>query len=144
MAFGKSSPDGVNSSIGENSYFTGKFLIHGSLRIDGKFEGKSLQVDQLTIGVTGRVKTNITAGSVIVEGTVIGNISAKGRVMLLPTAKILGDIRTPELIIQNGVVLDGRCLISPDSKDSVKELIETEYAKDGHSQEKYFGKPTGS
>lgn len=144
MALVKNQTEVTNSTIGENSYFTGKFFINGSLKIDGKFEGKSLQAEQLYIGTTGKVKTNITASSVIVEGIVIGNIVARNRVMLLPTSKILGDIRTPELIIQNGVILEGRCTISNDLKHSAKELIDLEYGKDNLSLEKLFGKqPAG-
>jgi cytoskeletal protein CcmA (bactofilin family) len=99
------------------------------LKIDGKFEGKSLQAEQLYIGITGKVKTNVIANSVIVEGIVMGNVIARNRVMLLPTAKIFGDIKTPELIIQNGVLLEGRCTISNDLKHSAKDIIEAEYNK---------------
>jgi len=129
MALAKSGGDVANNVIGENSYFSGKFLINGSLRIDGRFEGKYLQADQLYIGPNGKVKTNINAVSVIIEGLVIGNINATNRVLLMPTAKILGDIKTPELIIQNGVILEGRCTIANDLKISAKDLIENEYEK---------------
>jgi len=129
MALAKSGGDVANNVIGENSYFSGKFLINGSLRIDGRFEGKYLQADQLYIGPNGKVKTNINAVSVIIEGLVIGNISATNRVLLMPTAKIFGDIKTPELIIQNGVILEGRCTIANDLKVSAKDLIESEYEK---------------
>jgi cytoskeletal protein CcmA (bactofilin family) len=129
MALAKSGGDVANNVIGENSYFSGKFLINGSLRIDGRFEGKYLQADQLYIGPNGKVKTNINAVSVIIEGLVIGNINATNRVLLMPTAKILGDIKTPELIIQNGVILEGRCTIANDLKISAKDLIDSEYEK---------------
>jgi cytoskeletal protein CcmA (bactofilin family) len=129
MAIAKSGGDISNNVIGKNSYFTGRFLINGSLRIDGRFEGKYLQADQLYIGQNGKISTNINAVSVIVEGLVIGNINATNRVLLMPTAKILGDIKTPELIIQNGVILEGRCTISNDLKSSARNLIEAEYEK---------------
>ncbi|HOE20757.1 MAG TPA: polymer-forming cytoskeletal protein [Spirochaetota bacterium] len=129
MALAKSGGDVANNVIGEDSYFSGKFLINGSLRIDGRFEGKYLQADQLYIGPNGKVKTNINAVSVIIEGLVIGNINATNRVLLMPTAKIFGDIKTPELIIQNGVILEGRCTIANDLKISAKDLIESEYEK---------------
>jgi cytoskeletal protein CcmA (bactofilin family) len=126
--------------VGENSYFTGKFHINGSLRIDGRFEGKYLQAEQLYIGQNGKIKTNIEAVSVIVEGMVIGNITATSRVMLMPTARVLGDIRTPELIIQNGVILEGRCTISNDLKSSAKDLISLEYDKNPIIPEDLFEK----
>jgi cytoskeletal protein CcmA (bactofilin family) len=129
MAIAKSGGDVSNNIIGENSYFTGNFHINGSLRIDGRFEGKYLQAEQLYIGSQGKIKTNINAVSVIIEGLVIGNINATNRVLLMPSAKILGDIKTPELIIQKGVILEGRCAISNDLKSSAKNLIDTEYQK---------------
>jgi cytoskeletal protein CcmA (bactofilin family) len=125
----KNSSDQANNTIGENSYFSGSFHINGSLRIDGRFEGRYLQAEQLYIGHTGKIKTNISAVSVIVEGLVLGNITATSRVLLMPTARILGDIKTPELIIQNGVILEGRCTISNDLRASAKELLEGEYDK---------------
>jgi cytoskeletal protein CcmA (bactofilin family) len=129
MAIAKSSGDVSTNIIGENSYFTGNFHINGSLRIDGRFEGKYLQAEQLYIGSQGKIKTNINAVSVIIEGLVIGNINATNRVLLMPSAKILGDIKTPELIIQKGVILEGRCAISNDLKSSAKSLIDAEYQK---------------
>ena len=129
MAIVKSTGDLSTNVIGEKSYFTGSFNINGSLRIDGRFEGKSLKADQLYIGVDGKVKTNIDAVSVIVEGLIMGNINATSRVLLMPTAKVYGDIRTPELIIQNGVLLEGRCSIANDLRTSAGDVIKAEYEK---------------
>lgn len=129
MAIVKSTGDLSTNVIGEKSYFTGSFNINGSLRIDGRFEGKSLKADQLYIGTDGKVKTNIEAVSVIVEGLIMGNINATSRVLLMPTAKVYGDIRTPELIIQNGVLLEGRCTIANDLRTSAGDVIKAEYEK---------------
>ena len=128
MALAKN--DQTNSTIGAKSFFEGRFMVKGTLRIDGKFEGSMLDVEQLFIGPKGKVKTDIHASNVVIEGMVIGNIIAKNRVFLLPTAKIYGDIRTPELIIQNGVILEGNCHISKDLKTGVKELLEKLYKDD--------------
>jgi len=140
MAVMKGSGDIASNVIGENSYFTGTFIINGSLRIDGRFEGKYLQADQLYIGRAGKIKTNINAVSLIVEGLIIGNINATSRVLLMPTAKIYGDIKTPELIIQNGVILEGRCTISNDLKSSAKDLISVEYEKNKIIPEEFLEK----
>ena len=119
----------ANSSIGEESFFEGKFAIRGSLRIDGRFEGQSLLVDQLQIGPKGRVMTNIIATSVVVEGVIIGTIAASRRILLLSTARVLGDIKTPELIIQDGVILEGRCTISHVQLDNTTEYIHGLYGR---------------
>lgn len=119
----------ANSSIGANSFFDGKFMVKGSMRIDGRFEGQILMVDQLQVGPKARVKTNITATSVVVEGLVLGNIYAARRVLLLSTARVLGEIKTPELIIQDGVVLEGRCTISHTRLDNTRQYIEELYGR---------------
>lgn len=119
----------INSTIGEESFFEGRYAIKGSLRIDGRFEGESLLVDQLLVGAMGRVKTDIIATSVVVEGIVIGNISASRRILLLSTARVLGNLKTPELIIQDGVVLEGKCTISHIQIRDTKTYIESLYNK---------------
>ena len=119
----------ANSTIGEESFFEGRFAIRGSMRIDGRFEGHSLLVDQLQIGPKGRVKTNILATSVVVEGIVIGNVSASRRILLLSTARVLGEIKTPELIIQDGVILEGRCTISHRQIEDTPEYIQSLYSR---------------
>ncbi|MCX8028888.1 MAG: polymer-forming cytoskeletal protein [Brevinematales bacterium] len=116
-----------NTVIGENSFFEGRFMVNGSIRIDGKFEGEMLKVSQVTIGVKGKVKSNISAMSVIVEGILIGNIDAKVRVMLLPTSRVYGDITTPEIIIQQGVIFEGKIKIVQDRSISVRDEIERIY-----------------
>ncbi|MCX8095949.1 MAG: polymer-forming cytoskeletal protein [Spirochaetes bacterium] len=116
-----------NTIIGENSFFEGRFMVNGSIRIDGKFEGEMLKVSHVTIGVKGKVKSNISAMNVVVEGILIGNIDAKVRVMLLPTSRVYGDITTPEIIIQQGVLFEGKIKIVQDRSISVKEEIEKIY-----------------
>ncbi|UCF96510.1 MAG: polymer-forming cytoskeletal protein [Spirochaetaceae bacterium] len=119
----------ANSTIGENSAFEGRFVVRGNLRIDGTFEGRTLVVDQLQIGEKAKVKTNINATSVVVEGLVIGNIIANRRILLLSTARVLGDLKTPELIIQDGVVLEGRCTISHVRIEDTRAYIESLYER---------------
>jgi cytoskeletal protein CcmA (bactofilin family) len=117
----------ANSVIGERSSFEGRLSVKGNLRIDGRFEGESLRVEQITIGPSGRVKSNIFASSVVIEGIVIGNITATHRILLFPTARVLGDIKTPELIMQDGVVVEGKCTVTHQEIRSVKSFIEKLY-----------------
>ena len=140
MAIPKMTGDSANNVIGVNSFFSGTFIVNGSLRIDGRFEGKFLQAEQLYIGSSGKIKTNISTVSLVVEGLIIGNINATGRILLMPTAKVYGDIKTPELIIQNGVVLEGKCTIANDLRSSAKDIIETEYEKNRIELDEVFAK----
>ncbi len=120
--------DVLNSTIGEGSIFEGKFYISGSLKIDGKFEGEIKTDEELEVGITGKVKTNIIARSVLVAGTVIGNITAKEEVKLLDTAKVLGDVTAPTVNIQRGVILQGNVNITSGEKKEIKKIVEESYA----------------
>jgi cytoskeletal protein CcmA (bactofilin family) len=121
------SKDSLNSTIGEGSSFEGKFYISGSLRIDGKFEGEIRTDEELVVGETGKVKTNIEARSVVVAGTVIGNIIAREEVKLLETAKVLGDVIAPAIQIQRGVIMQGSIKITGSGRKEPKAAVEESF-----------------
>ena len=121
------SRDSLNSTIGEGSSFEGKFYISGSLRIDGKFEGEIKTDDELVVGESGKVKTNIEARSVVVAGTVVGNITAREDVKLLETAKVLGDVTAPAISIQHGVIMQGTVKITGNAKKDPRAAVEESF-----------------
>lgn len=118
---------GMNSVIGEGSIFEGSFYINGSLQIDGKFEGDVRTEDELVVGATGKVKTDIYAKRVVVGGTVIGNIQAVEEVMLLSTGRVLGNISAPRVDVEEGVVVHGEISISSGQKKDIKSIIEESF-----------------
>ncbi len=119
----------IDSTIGEDSAFEGSFNVRGSLRVDGKFKGDVRIEDQLIIGETGKVKTNVLAKRVIVGGTFIGNIEATEEVVLLENGKVLGDITTPVLTVQKGVVTLGKVQITSNKfgADGIRKVIEDSF-----------------
>ena len=108
--------DSLNSVIGPGSIFEGKFYISGSLRIDGKFEGEIRTEDELVVGETGKVRTNIKARSVAISGTMIGNIVADEEVRLDRGGKLLGDVEAPVLHLNPGVIAQGQINITGGQK----------------------------
>lgn len=117
----------AKSNIGNNSLFKGTITAQ-SLKIDGTYEGDLLTLDFLGVGRDARVKCNIECMSIVVEGVVIGDIHASKRIFLAPCSKVLGNIKSPELIIQNGAILEGRCtVISEGVKNSVEEIVNKTY-----------------
>lgn len=113
--------------IGEKSVFEGVISLSGTLRIDGTFYGEELSMEHIVIGKSGKVRSHVKTDSIVIEGVILGNIISKIRAMLLPTAKISGDITSPELIIQNGVVWDGHCLISPNGDQNIKDVVHNSF-----------------
>jgi cytoskeletal protein CcmA (bactofilin family) len=113
-----------NCVIGEGSIFDGRFYVNGSILIEGKFQGDIKTDDQLVVGPTGKVKTDIVARRVTIAGTLIGNIVASEEVNLLHTGKVLGNISTPRLTVEPGVITEGKVTITSGQTDDTKKLIE--------------------
>jgi cytoskeletal protein CcmA (bactofilin family) len=116
-----------NCVIGEGSIFDGRFYVNGSILIEGKFQGDIKTDDQLVVGPTGKVKTDIVARRVTIAGTLIGNIVASEEVSLLHTGKVLGNISTPRLTVEPGVITEGKVTITSGQTDDTKKLIEESF-----------------
>jgi cytoskeletal protein CcmA (bactofilin family) len=122
-----------NSVIGENSVFEGRFYVSGSILIEGKFDGEIKTEDHLTVGPTGKVKTDIYARRVTVGGTLIGNITASEEVDLLANGKVLGNIVTPKLNVENGVLIQGMVTITGGQTDNVSQVIRQSFGEDAET-----------
>ncbi len=118
----------INSIIGEGSVFQGKFYVNGSIQIEGKFEGELTTSEQVFIGETGKVKTDvIKAKSVTVSGVVLGGIEAQESVKLTETGRVLGNIITPQLEMKPGVIMRGEVIVTAGQKKEVDKIIEDSY-----------------
>src|SRR5215210_7659876 len=89
----------VHTLLGKGSEFEGKLSFEGQVRIDGKYSGHISTKDTLVIGEGAKVNAEIQAGTVIVNGTVEGNIRATSMVELHPPARVKGSIESPALSI---------------------------------------------
>ncbi len=119
--------DATNCIIGEGSIFDGRFYVNGSIMIEGKFQGDIRTDDQLFVGPTGKVKTDIQARKVTIAGTLIGNILASEEVTLLHTGKVLGNITTPKLTVEPGVITEGKVTITSGQTDEARRIIEDSF-----------------
>jgi cytoskeletal protein CcmA (bactofilin family) len=122
--------DTTNCVIGEGSIFDGRFYVNGSILIEGKFQGDIRTDDQLIVGPTGKVKTDIQARRVTVAGTLIGNIFATEEVSLLHTGKVLGNIVTPKLTVEPGVITEGKVTITSGQTDDARKVIEDAFGSE--------------
>ncbi len=99
----------IRAFLGEQTSFEGKLIFEGTVRIDGKFQGEIHTDDVVIIGETAEVNAEINAGEIIISGTVRGNVYAKDNLEILSPGKVYGNILTPKLTIQEGVIFDGTC-----------------------------------
>jgi cytoskeletal protein CcmA (bactofilin family) len=99
----------VNTLVGRGSHFEGKMTFEGTVRVDGSFSGEIVSDDTLIIGETAEVRAELDVATVIIYGTVYGNIHATGSIQLKPDSHLVGNIVTPSLIVEPGSAFDGSC-----------------------------------
>ncbi len=98
----------LNALLGRGSEFEGKLTFEGTVRIDGKFTGSIVTGDVLVVGEGAKISAEITCGTIIVHGEVTGNIRAKNSIELHHPAKMRGNVETPSLMIEKGVLFEGQ------------------------------------
>lgn len=98
----------ITTLLGPGAIFEGKLTFDGGVRIDGRFKGEVFSEDTLVIGEGAVVEATIEIGEVIIKGTVVGNITAKRSIEIHAPGRVKGDLHTPSLQIDKGVVFEGR------------------------------------
>jgi len=101
----------VAGFIGKGMSIEGSLCFEETVRIDGSFKGEITATGTLVVGDGGHVEGEIKADSAIITGTIKGNLSASTKVELRRPAKFTGEIKTPTLIIDEGVIFDGTCVM---------------------------------
>ena len=89
-----------------------------NLLINGQFEGTLETKGSLSVGEKARVKATIHGELIRIAGTVEGPITATRRLELLGTARVIGKVITPKLVVQEGAVLHGNCEMVAASHES--------------------------
>ena len=120
MAFMKkesNNTQSLNSFFGEGTFMNGILKFNGALRFDGRFEGEIITNDTFIIGKTGVISANISTGTLFNSGEVAGNVSANHKIAIHSEGKILGNIKTPILYIQEGAQFDGNCEMQRERKE---------------------------
>jgi len=105
----------VHTVLGQGALFEGKLSFEGEIRIEGHFKGEVRTADLLVVGETAKVEAELKVGTIIVNGEVHGNIEAAKLVELHHPARVYGNIKTPSLQIQKGVIFEGSTQMQPES-----------------------------
>lgn len=101
------STESVIAFVGKGVAFKGVITYSGTVRIDGAFDGEIHADGGLVVGPEAVITAKITAGSVVSEGTITGDVYASERVTLLSPAVMNGSLKTPLLSIEEGVRMNG-------------------------------------
>jgi cytoskeletal protein CcmA (bactofilin family) len=100
---------GTSAFLGKGTRVSGKLTFEGPVRIEGQVEGELSAHDTLTIGEGADVRAQVTGTSIVIHGKVTGDVKANKRLEIRAPGKLIGNITTPVLVIQEGVIFEGQC-----------------------------------
>lgn len=123
--FGKKKQPPIRTLIGEGAVIHGELRFADGLRIDGEVVGDVVATGEgysiLVISEKARITGKVTAGHVIVNGTVVGPIHSSDLLELQPKAQITGDVRYEVLEMHQGATIDGELRpLKAEEKPSLK------------------------
>ena len=116
-------PNAASAFLGPGSKITGTIKLDSTGRIEGEVEGE-IHARDLVIGESAVVKAQIHGATVVVHGTVTGDIHATSRLEIRKPAKVKGNISSAVLVIEEGASFEGKCAMG-----DVKSLGEHAPAK---------------
>ena len=115
----------LSGYVGNGTVLTGETSFQAMLRIDGHLTGKvSSESGTLIVGSSGRLDANVAVSSAIISGTVNGDIVAAEKLELTRTARVIGNVQTPRLVIEDGAIFEGGCTML-----KAKEALDKRTAK---------------
>jgi len=105
---------------------TGNVKAHGNVRIEGEIEGELTTDGDIIVGKDADVRAKLTGRSVAVAGVVHGDIRAEGRLEILASGRVWGDVQVGSLEIAEGGLLRGVCeMLAGDEEDDSAHVKRT-------------------
>ena len=102
----------LSGYVGNGTVLTGETSFQAMLRVDGHLTGRvTSENGTLIIGSTGKVDANIIVAAAMINGMVNGDIVAMDKIELGRTARVVGNIQTPKLVIEDGAIFEGSCIM---------------------------------
>lgn len=132
----------IDNHLGENTSFQGTIKSDGNIRIDGIVQGRIETAGNVIVGPEAKVLADIVAHTVQIWGAVRGNITAQGRLEILPSGRVWGDVQVLSMLIDEGGIYRGQCVMGgktiepltlpelPDSSESTSNKDDAETTVD--------------
>jgi len=115
----------LTAFLGKSTRITGTLVFEGPSRIEGHVEGEVSAKDMLTVGESAVVNARIDGSTIVVHGTVTGDVVAHTRLEIRAPGKVIGDVTTPTLVVNEGAMLEGRCSMRATATASTEETRAT-------------------
>lgn len=117
--------NGNMTIIGAGTVVEGILKASASTRIEGTVNGDITSEGVVVIANEGIVNGNITAVDVKISGTVKGNLIISGKTELVSNGKLVGDIKTGSLSIDETAIFQGNCKMNSVSEEEAAPVVTT-------------------
>ena len=108
----------VTVFLDADSHLEGVLKFKGQARLDGRFQGRIEGEGTLSIGPSARVEAEVNSTRVVVSGNLVGNVQASERIELKAPGKLKGNISSPLVVMDEGVLFEGHCSMTGESADT--------------------------
>lgn len=113
----------LNAFLGVGTEYRGKLDFVGTVRIDGRFEGEISTDGDLILGRKASIQGTVTVGRLTSCGRIEGDVVVKERAVLEKTSVLHGTLNTPELVVQEGAVLEGGVVMTRKSREARAKVV---------------------
>lgn len=98
----------LETVIGATVKVDGNFVGAGDVVVEGHVAGTLKTSKNLRVGEHAVIKADVEAANIVVAGEIRGHVMCKGRIELLATAKIFGNVDTQTIAVAHGATLHGK------------------------------------
>ena len=99
--------DGNITLLAKGVELRGEIKVEGTVRIDGRLDGEVHTKGEVIVGEDGVVKGSIHADSLISSGRIKATVTATGKIQLLKTAILIGEVHCPAMLMEDGAKFQG-------------------------------------
>lgn len=128
----------LSGFVGHGTVLTGETSFQAMLRVDGHLTGRvTSENGTLIVGSSGRVDANILVAAAVIGGTINGDVIALEKVELGRTARVVGNIQTPRLVIEDGAIFEGTCSMAKAKEELEQRIAESQQQYNQAESETY-------
>ncbi len=101
----------LNGFLDAGSHLEGKLHFEDTFRVDGRITGTVESDGDLIVGAGGEVEGELLVGRLFVSGVVRGVVRTKRLVEITAKGRVVADLHTPSLVVEDGGHFEGRCFM---------------------------------
>ncbi len=95
--------------VGEDMRIEGAVTTGSALSIRGEVVGDVTSARDIEVAEDGIIRGSVRAHEIVVAGTIDGPVSTSGRLLILASGSVNGDVAVKSILVEEGGALTGRC-----------------------------------